>query len=67
MIVMKYSPAMAFLAIAAFGQSATRTVYVLPMAGGLDQFLAQWLTMGVGGVDLHVGLLRRILRWKIPR
>lgn len=35
---------MAFLAIAAFGQSAPRTVYVLPMAGGLDQFLAQWLT-----------------------
>src|ERR1700728_2941452 len=41
---MKYAPAMAFLAITAFGQSAARTVYVLPMAGGLDQFLAQWLT-----------------------
>jgi hypothetical protein len=41
---MKYSPAMAFLALAAFGQSTPRTVYVLPMAGGLDQFLAQWLT-----------------------
>jgi hypothetical protein len=35
---------MAFLALTAFGQSAPRTVYVLPMAGGLDQFLAQWLT-----------------------
>lgn len=44
MIVMKYSPAMAFLALAAFGQSTPRTVYVLPMAGGLDQFLAQRLT-----------------------
>src|ERR1700689_4202837 len=41
---MKSASAMAFLAIAAFGQSAPRTVYVLPMAGGLDQFLAQWLT-----------------------
>lgn len=41
---MKYSPAIAFLAISAFGQPALRTVYVLPMAGGLDQFLAEWLT-----------------------
>src|SRR5665213_3506682 len=41
---MKYAPAMAFLAITAFGQSAPRSVYVMPMAGGLDQFLAQWLT-----------------------
>ena len=41
---MKYAPAMAFLAITAFGQSAARTVYVLPMAGGLDQFVAEWLT-----------------------
>jgi hypothetical protein len=41
---MKYGPALAFLAITAFGQSAPRTVYVMPMAGGLDQFLAQWLT-----------------------
>ena len=30
--------------IALFGQSAPRTVYVLPMSGGLDQFLAQWIT-----------------------
>jgi len=44
---------MAFLAftvalpgVGLFGQSAPRTVYVLPMAGGLDQFLAQWLTRG---------------------
>ena len=41
---MKYSPAIAFLAISAFGQPALRTVYVLPMAGGLDQYLAEWLT-----------------------
>jgi hypothetical protein len=46
---MKYSPAMAFLGvvffgIATFGQPAPRTVYVLPMAGGLDQFVAEWLT-----------------------
>lgn len=41
---MKYGLAMAFLAVTAYGQSAPRTVYVLPMAGGLDQFLAQWLT-----------------------
>lgn len=32
------------MASAAFGQSPARTVYVLPMAGGLDQYLAQWLT-----------------------
>jgi hypothetical protein len=48
---MKYSSALAFFAlavafpgIAASAQSAPRTVYVLPMAGGLDQFLAMWLT-----------------------
>jgi hypothetical protein len=28
----------------AFGQSAPRTVYVLPMANGLDQYLAQHLS-----------------------
>jgi hypothetical protein len=43
---MKYSPAIAFLAISAFGQPALRTVYVLPMTGGLDQYLAEWLTRG---------------------
>ncbi len=46
-------PALALLMIlaaAAFAQSpppgslAPRTVYLLPMAGGLDQYLAQWLT-----------------------
>lgn len=31
-------------AFAADGPSAPRTVYILPMAGGLDQYLAQWLT-----------------------
>jgi hypothetical protein len=41
---MKYGLAMAFLAVTAFGQPAPRTVYVLPMAGGLDQFVAEWLT-----------------------
>ncbi len=30
--------------MSAFGQSAPRSVYILPMAGGLDQYLAQWLT-----------------------
>ena len=32
------------LAVAAFGQSPARTVYILPMARGLDQFVAEWLT-----------------------
>lgn len=41
---MKYLPLLAFVAIGAFGESAPRTVYILPMAGGLDQYLAQWVT-----------------------
>lgn len=41
---MKAFPLLAMVALAAFGQSAKRTVYILPMAGGLDQYLAQWLT-----------------------
>ena len=40
---------MAFIALSAFslnmlGQTARRTVYVLPMANGLDQYLAQQLS-----------------------
>lgn len=41
---MKYLWLLLLTAVAAFGQSAPRTVYILPMAGGLDQYLAQWLT-----------------------
>ncbi len=46
---MKTLAAMAFLAFSfvvsnAFGQSTPRTVYVLPMANGLDQYLAQRLS-----------------------
>lgn len=41
---MKCLPLLVFAAISAIGQSAPRTVYILPMAGGLDQYLAQWLT-----------------------
>ncbi len=43
-------PVLALFASLAFAQaafpadSAPRTVYLLPMAGGLDQYLAQWLT-----------------------
>jgi hypothetical protein len=34
-----------FLAAGAFAQPAgVHTVYILPMAGGLDQYLAEWLT-----------------------
>ena len=32
-----------FSRITAYGQPAPRTVYVLPMAGGLDQFLPSGL------------------------
>jgi hypothetical protein len=46
---MKTLAAMAFIALTCFahsmfGQSAPRTVYVLPMANGLDQYLAQRLS-----------------------
>ncbi|HEY3839656.1 MAG TPA: hypothetical protein VGL72_23960 [Bryobacteraceae bacterium] len=41
---MKTLAAMAFIAFNVFGQSAPRTVYVLPMANGLDQYLAQRLS-----------------------
>ncbi len=46
---MKRVPLLAFLAVAAFAQGlppgslAPRTVYLMPMSGGLDQYLAQWL------------------------
>ena len=33
-----------FSGIAAFGQPVPHIVYILPMAGGLDQFVAGWLT-----------------------
>lgn len=41
---MKALPLLAIVALAAFGQAPPRTVYILPMAGGLDQYLAHWLT-----------------------
>jgi len=41
---MKTLAAMAFIAFGVFGQSTPRTVYVLPMANGLDQYLAQRLS-----------------------
>jgi hypothetical protein len=41
---MKTLAAVAFIALNIFGQSTPRTVYVLPMAGGLDQYLAQRLS-----------------------
>jgi hypothetical protein len=47
---MKRLPLLALFAAAAFAQGlppgslAPRTVYLMPMAGGLDQYLAQWLT-----------------------
>ncbi len=43
---MKTLAAVAFIAVSLFAQSAARTVYVLPMAGGLDQYLAEKLTSG---------------------
>src|ERR1700749_4345357 len=47
---MKRLPLLGILAATAFAQGfppgslAPRTVYLMPMAGGLDQYLAQWLT-----------------------
>jgi hypothetical protein len=41
---MKMLPVMAFIALSASAQTAPRTVYVLPMAAGLDQYLAEALT-----------------------
>jgi hypothetical protein len=42
---MKLFPALALFATLAFAQYAgPKTVYILPMAAGLDQYLAQWLT-----------------------
>jgi hypothetical protein len=42
---MKTPAAVAFIALSSmFGQSTPRTVYVLPMANGLDQYLAQRLS-----------------------
>jgi hypothetical protein len=43
---MKTLAAVALIAVSLFAQSAARTVYVLPMAGGLDQYLAEKLTSG---------------------
>ena len=45
MIVMKSFPILALFASLAGAQYAgPKTVYILPMAAGLDQYLAQWLT-----------------------
>jgi hypothetical protein len=42
---MKFFTIPAFFAILAFAQYAgPKTVYILPMSAGLDQYLAQWLT-----------------------
>lgn len=41
---MKTFAALAFIALNMAGQSAPRSVYVLPMANGLDQYLAQRLS-----------------------
>jgi hypothetical protein len=42
---MKRLSLLVFLAAGAFAQPAgVRTVYILPMAGGLDQYIAEWLT-----------------------
>jgi hypothetical protein len=42
---MKRVSLLVLLGTAAFAQTAgVRTVYILPMAGGLDQYLAGWLT-----------------------
>jgi hypothetical protein len=42
---MKYFPLLAFFTTLTFAQYAgPKTVYILPMAAGLDQYLAQWLT-----------------------
>jgi hypothetical protein len=42
---MKRLPLLVFFAMSAFGQmAAIQKVYILPMPGGLDQYLAEWLT-----------------------
>jgi hypothetical protein len=42
---MKRLSLLVFLAAAAFAQlTGAHKVYILPMAGGLDQYLAEWLT-----------------------
>lgn len=41
---MKTLAAAAFIALSMLGQSTPHTVYLLPMSGGLDQYLAQRLT-----------------------
>ncbi len=42
---MKRLPLLVFIAAGAFAQlPGVHTVYILPMAGGLDQYLAEWLT-----------------------
>ena len=41
---MKTLVAMAFIALSTFGQSAPRKLYILPMANGLDQYLAGQLS-----------------------
>jgi hypothetical protein len=41
---MKTLAAVAFIAMSMSAQSTPRTVYLLPMSGGLDQYLAQRLT-----------------------
>jgi hypothetical protein len=42
---MKSLSLLVLLAAGAFAQAAgVHTVYILPMAGGLDQYLAEWLT-----------------------
>src|ERR1700733_2537259 len=42
---MKYFPVLALFATLACAQyTGPKTVYILPMAAGLDQYLAQWLT-----------------------
>ena len=47
MIVMKRFPLLVLLAVSAFGQTGPgHQVYVMPMAGGLDQHVADWLTRG---------------------
>lgn len=43
-IVMKRFGLLLVLAVSSFAQSAPKSVYVLGMSGGLDQYLAEWLT-----------------------
>jgi hypothetical protein len=37
-------PLLLFSVVSAFAQTSPRQVYVMPMSGGLDQYLADWLT-----------------------